>query len=353
MGRHRTDAEKEAFRERAVAMRRAGIGAKRIARELGIGGALASELLRGEPVPSSLVRPRAKDEVRDVAVSLRLAGRTYDEIRDELGVSKSSLSLWLRELTPPTEGQRARVRSGACDDQESDVPPDAEIARGLRREGWLLREIAAELGVSLRTAFVWCRGAAVPARAMHGRNPEQTRAMGRAYWDAELARRDVVRQATLRDHQAQVGSLSDRELDLVVAAAYWCEGSKSKPWARREQLQFINSDPDVIRLLWEWLRRRGVPVGQCRLSVHIHESADVQSATEHWARVLGCPAEAFARPVLKRHNPRTARKNTGAEYVGCLTIGVRQSVALYREVEGVWRAIAGEVGRRLASDEAD
>ena len=123
MGRHRTPEEKAVFREQAVAMRRAGIGAKRIARELGIGGALVHELLRGEPPPASLARPRAKDELREVAVSLREQGRTYDEIHEELGVSKSSLSLWLRAMGYPTEQQRAAIASGL-----STTPPGGRPA---------------------------------------------------------------------------------------------------------------------------------------------------------------------------------------------------------------------------------
>jgi transposase len=334
-------------------MRRAGIGAKRIARELGIGGALACELLRDEPVPSSLLRPRAKDEMREVAIELRRQGRTYNEIRDELGVSKSSLSLWLHELAHPTEEQRALIGSGFGGEHPSlEVPPDAEIARELRRDGWLLREIAAELGVSSKTAFLWCRGIPVPARALHGRSAEETRAMGRAYWDAELERRDVVRQAFLRGHQARVGSLSERELDLVVATAYWCEGSKSKPWARREKLQFINSDPDLVCLLLDWLRRRGLGLDSCRLSINIHESGDLAAATRFWATALDCAEGQFAKPLLKRHNPLTVRKNVGEGYVGCLSIGVRQSRDLYREIEGLWRGIVAGASEVTPADAA-
>jgi transposase len=335
----RTPEEKAAFREEAVAMRRAGIGAQRIARELGIGAALVHELLRDEPPPASLARPRAKDELRDVAIKLRAEGRTYDEIRDELGVSKGSLSLWLRAMAHPTEEQRAAVASGAVPPAPKDLPSDAEVARQLRADGWLLREIAQELGVSHKTAHFWCVGVPVPARAVHGRSAEATRAMGRAYWEAELARRDVVRQADVLRHKQRVGDLSERELDLVVATAYWCEGSKSKPWARREKLQFINSDPDLVRLLLEWLARRDVGVDRCRLSVNIHESGDLLAATRFWAAVTGCAENLFAKPLLKRHNPSTVRKNVGEGYVGCLSIGVRQSRDLYREIEGLWRGI--------------
>lgn len=330
MARHRTLEEKAALKERAAAMRAAGVGAARIATELGIGQQLCRELLADVPKPASLARPNAKDEHREAAVALRREGRSYDEIRRELGVSKGTLSLWLRGL-PAGDGVAGTT---------GELPSAAELARQLREEGWLLREIAAELGVSVKTAHVWTRGLPVPARATHGRSPEEVRAMNRARWDATLAERETERRAVRDAAAVEVGALSPREVDLLGVAIYWCEGSKSKPWRRDERLNFINSDPDVIRLWVAWLHSRGVALEDCWLSVSIHESADVQAATAYWANVLGVDVALFAKPVLKRHNPKTVRKNTGETYVGCLAIYARQSRRLYQDIEGRWQGIA-------------
>ncbi|MEV4440512.1 hypothetical protein AB0K09_16100 [Streptomyces sp. NPDC049577] len=43
----------------------------------------------------------AKPDLRARARELRVAGRSYDEIVTELGVSKSSVSLWVRDLPKP------------------------------------------------------------------------------------------------------------------------------------------------------------------------------------------------------------------------------------------------------------
>lgn len=74
----------------------------------------------------------------------------------------------------------------------------------------------------------------------------------------------------------------------------------------------------------------------CRM--YIHESADVARAQAFWQELTGLPAEQFRRPVLKRHNPKTIRKNTGDAYHGCLKVDVRRSSGLYRQVEGWARA---------------
>lgn len=350
MGRHRTSEEKAELCDKAVAMRVAGIGGKRIATELGIGGSLACELLRGVPLPGSLARPRAKDDLREVAVLLRQQGRTYNEIRDELKVSKGSLSLWLRNLDFPTEEQRDVVRSAPDVERGRRFrETDQDVARALRQDGWLLREIAVAMGIAPKVAFAWTRGVPVPARAVHGRTPEETRAMGRAYWDAKLAERELEREEIKARGAATVGTLSDRELELVAVTAYWCEGSKSKPWARREFLQFINSDGDLVLVFLAYLHHRGFALADMRLSVSIHESADIPAAERWWADLIGAAVASFAKPSVKRHNPKTVRRNIGHDYVGCLSIGVRGSRVLYQHMEGVWRGIAAAVDLREGS----
>jgi hypothetical protein len=50
--------------------------------------------------------------------------------------------------------------------------------------------------------------------------------------------------------------------------------------------------------------------------------------------VTGLPEDYFQGPTLKRHNPKTLRKNTGDNYRGCLVIYVRKGLELYRHIEG-------------------
>lgn len=160
------------------------------------------------------------------------------------------------------------------------------------------------------------------------------------------AEQDRARQTVKQAAAAAIGELSDRELFLVGVGLYWAEGSKDKPYRRTEVLQFINSDPNMIRLFLSWLTLLGVTRDRLTLRVSIHESADVEAAERYWADVVGVDVSAFSRATLKRHNPRTIRKNTGETYHGCLVIYVRQSADLYRRMEGAWYGIVGGATRR-------
>src|SRR5579859_3425725 len=105
----RTPQELDRLREQAVQLRRQGKSLRQIKSILGpIGNGTLNVALRGEPPPEWTRRPNAKDDLRAEARELRRQGLDYAEIVRRLGVSKSSVSLWVRDLprpprTPPDE----------------------------------------------------------------------------------------------------------------------------------------------------------------------------------------------------------------------------------------------------------
>ncbi|MFF1420312.1 hypothetical protein [Streptomyces sp. NPDC058280] len=220
-------------------------------------------------------RPNAKDDLREKARELRLKGLTYNQIQRELGCSKSSISLWVRDLPKPERHDSV----------------------------------------------------------------EQAKLASRKRWDQELATRDTDRRQTKTEAAREIGTLTDRELLIAGVTLYWAEGAKDKPYRRCERLQFINSDPNVIRLYLRWLELLEVPRDRMRFRVSIHESADVPGAEAFWAGLAGVAPSAFQRATLKRHNPKTTRKNTAEAYRGCLIIYVTKSAELYRRMEGAWYGI--------------
>jgi transcriptional regulator with XRE-family HTH domain len=266
----------EGLRERAVALRRAGLSLRQIRDELKIyNNDLLNRLVRGEPPPAWTKRPNAKDDLREKARELRLQGWTYDRIEAELGCSRSSVSLWVRDLPKPE-----------------------------RR-----------------------------------RTPEEASAIARRGWELTMRLRDEERQHTKETARQAVGSLSPRELFLLGVGLYWAEGGKDKPYDRRENVCFVNSDPGMIEVFLAWLDLLGVERDRLRFTVMIHESADVAGAERYWADLVGADTTAFNKTTLKKHNPKTRRKNTGDSYRGCLVIKVLKGADLYRRIEGSWYGI--------------
>ena len=118
--------------------------------------------------------------------------------------------------------------------------------------------------------------------------------------------------------QAEIGRLSDRELLVAGTALYWAEGGKRKPWSRSQiPIQFTNSDAGIIEIFERWLDLLGVSPEDRKYRISIHESADIDGAHKFWADLVGVGVDRFARPTIKRHNPKTVRHNTGDTYKGC------------------------------------
>ena len=272
------------LRAQAIALRRAGRSRREIKEILGIGSnQTLNEALRGEPPPEWTRRPRAKDDLHARARELREQGLNYDEIAGSLGVAKSSVSLWVRDMPRPE-----------------------------------------------RLSYEECR-----KRAAEG---------AQRYWAAERPVRQARREAIRAAAAAEIGPLTEREILIAGAIAYWCEGAKSKAHRRQDRVVFVNSDPALIRFFLRFLDTVGISRGELTYRVHIHETADVLGAEQFWQRVTQADPRQFRRTALKIHNPKTVRANVGDDYHGCLRVEVRRSADLYRQIDGWTSSIMASPG---------
>lgn len=261
-------------------MRRAGKSRREIKEILQIrSNSRLGDALRGEPPLPSTWRPNAKDDMRAKARELRGEGLDYKRIAAELGVSKSSVSLWVRDLPRPE-----RLSYEECRKRQ-----DAAVA---------------------------------------------------AYWAAERPRREAYRESIKTTARSELRQLTHREILIAGAIAYGCEGAKNKPGRPRcDRVIFTNSDPAMIRFFIRFLDVAGVERKDLVYRLQIHETADVQAAQRYWLEVIGADPAQFRRPSLKRHKPATNRTNVGEEYHGCMRIEVRRSLELFQRIEGWAQAV--------------
>jgi hypothetical protein len=156
----------------------------------------------------------------------------------------------------------------------------------------------------------------------------------RHYWEAERPVREAKRAGERAAAASEIGTLSDRETLIAGAIAYWREGAKSKPHKRVHRVCFINSDPLLIGFFLHFLDLAGIGRDRLVFRIYIHENAGAEAAQRFWLETTGAQPRQFRSTVLKRHNPKTIRKNVGADYHGCLSIGVLQSAELCRRIAG-------------------
>ncbi len=257
-------------------------------------------------------------------------GLSVAQIGARLTVPPSTVRDWGADLPVPAWTRRPRAK-------------DELRARAaqLRSGGWSVPDIARELGVSRSTVWSWVGGRPLDRDGDRATAAVERRRAGlTASWARRRAEAAGRRQEVEQAAAASVGRLGRAEIMRLGALIYWCEGTKLKAYRPNTvSFAFVNSDPGLIRLFLRFLDAAGVPAADRSFRVSIHESADAAAAVEWWANVVGVPATRFRRSAVKRHNPTTNRRNTGAEYHGCLVVHVCRSHDLYWTVRGIVRGV--------------
>lgn len=218
---------------------------------------------------------------KNKAITLRKKGKSYNEIMEIVSVSKSTLSLWLRDVgLSKKQTQRFSLKKH-----------QAQLRGGAARKADRIE----------RTAVI----------------ANETRNL--------------------------IGTLSDRERLLVGSALYWAEGSKEKSYRPSARLDFANSDPAMVRFYVNWLRNTlNVPDADIQVMLHIHENriAELDKFHKFWLKTTGLKSVNLVKPVIKKHIPKTKRYNVADTYHGLVAIRVRRSTILNRRVQGCINAIA-------------
>lgn len=177
---------------------------------------------------------------------------------------------------------------------------EKEQAISLRRSGFSLSEISKALYVSKSSASVWVKDVLLSKRAKQKIERKRADARERAaathrkqvdkkLVDAKIYGREVVGKATVNADTAR----------LLCAIMYWCEGTKIR---RSEILGFTNSDPLVIASFLKLLRT-GFKIDErkLRMSLHVHDYHDVDTQLRFWSKVTTIPLSQFHRPYRKPH----------------------------------------------------
>ncbi len=170
-------------------------------------------------------------------------------------------------------------------------------ARRLRRSGNTYSEISRALGgVPKSTLSVWFRNLRLSGAA-------RRRVMSKAQqrwaeniirynkWRAREARRKA--EEVIAHAIAEIGELSQRELQLIGTALYWAEGSKGSRW----RLRFTNTDACMVRLMMRFFREIcQVPTERFSSHIHLHPHVSERRALDFWSNLTGISPRRFIRP---------------------------------------------------------
>lgn len=200
---------------------------------------------------------------------------------------------------------------------------ERDEARRLRADGMRIADIADTLSVSKSSVSIWVRDVAITPI-------ERRPSIARRPSSLLLAKLESIHEA---DHlgRALVGELAERDLFVAGIALYAGEGSKTDG-----QVVFTNSDPRMVSLFCDWLRRFfDIDEHRLRAALYLHEGLDLGVAEKFWSGVTGIALSQFRKPYRAVAD---ASIRSSKHPMGCLRV-VYASASIHRNIMGLVGAL--------------
>jgi len=166
----------------------------------------------------------------------------------------------------------------------------------LRLKGESYGKIAKILGVSKSSVSVWCRDLKLPQaiQKIIDDRIQHSRIYLVAYNQKRHESVQAENKKIRKEASQQISSLSKKELLLVGTALFWGEGYKKAENLRSPHLCFVNSDSDMIILFMRFIREvMKVSDDRIRSLIHVYPSINNKKAINFWAKITGLPKDNF------------------------------------------------------------
>jgi transposase len=212
---------------------------------------------------------RIEDKLR--AQKLRHQGLSYKEILQTIFVSKSTISMWCKNIQL-TEGQKLRLLN--------------------------------------KKQFGQRKGSLVAAENKRNARIERTKKI------RDLAKKDI-------------GRIINRDKFMVGIALYAAEGNKNDGKAG-----FSNADPKLIKFMTDWFMSFAkVPIKKLRGAIWLHEGLSEKKSKKFWSSLINLPLNQFHKTYIAKvkSNSKKVRKNI--HQYGVFQIRFSDS-AIHRKIMG-------------------
>lgn len=218
-------------------------------------------------------------------------------------------------------------------------------ARSMRKKGESIVVIARKLDVSKSSVSLWCRDIILTDEQFEKlrKNMGVSFKYGQRI-AAQVNRQkklDVIKKADIWGKNI-IGKISPKELLLIATALYWSEGSKTDSTST---LMFINSDPDMILLMKKFLVY-ALDVNPkdivCGIQINkIHEKR-IKKVLIFWKKLLNLKGSQLRKPYFVNTKISKVYENYN-DYYGVCRLFVRKSKHLKYKMLGLIKAMKSSI----------
>ena len=208
------------------------------------------------------------------------------------------------------------------------------LAKKLRGKGKSIKEIAKKLKVSKSSASIWCRDIKLNKKQQEYLEKKQLIGSYRGRLKgAETQKRKRLEEIESQRKEGieEVSNLSEGEFFTAGIALYWGEGFKAGGIAG-----FTNSDPKVILFMVEWFKKYCKVSDSdfiCRVGINASHGERVKEVENYWSNLTKIPLSQFTKTGLYKSALKKVYENHN-EHFGTLRIKVRKGSKLQRKILG-------------------
>jgi len=181
-------------------------------------------------------------------------------------------------------------------------------ARELRKKGLSIKEIQKRLKVSRSSVSLWVRDIRLNKKQLEKLYlNKKTGALKGSIIAArnKIKEREELTQRLMKEGAKEIGCLSKRDRFIAGIMLYGGEGSKTDG-----DVSFANSDPRFINLMMRWFREFcEVPEDKFRAHLYLHKELDEEKAKRFWSKLTKIPENQFYKTYIAVNRKNRIHKN--------------------------------------------
>lgn len=181
-----------------------------------------------------------------------------------------------------------------------------EIAVGLRKKGHSINEIAQKIPVSKSTVSIWLRDVLVSKLGKVRLNKKISNGQIQSAINKKKRKDDKI-QLHYKNNLSLVASetISCAQAKILCAMIYWCEGNKENGRIKfvNSDPKLIRAFLSLFRKTYR------IDEKKFRLLVHLHDYHDNQTQICFWSTITGIPSDQFNKSWRKANTGKRIRKD--------------------------------------------
>ncbi|MBU1178378.1 hypothetical protein KJ903_04130 [Patescibacteria group bacterium] len=185
---------------------------------------------------------------------------------------------------------------------------EKEKARKLRQLGWSLGQIKHKLDVSKSSVSIWVRDIKLTSEQKQELSKKGLKKeIIEKRRETRLRREKAKRQIVIDRAKYEIKKPSREDLKLIGIALYWAEGSKTQ----RGVVQFSNSDPLAVKVMMRFFKEVcKVPKEKFRGHIYIHPHLSIKRALGHWHKISRIPKDQFFKTSTQKSRASKNKKDS-------------------------------------------